>query len=1157
VAAEAFTPKHLAEKILTSKRSLEGERKQVTILFADLKGSTELLADRDPEEARQILDPVLHHMMDAVHHFEGTVNQVMGDGIMALFGAPLAHEDHAVRAAYAALRMQESVRRYAETVQRSAGVPIHIRVGLNTGQVVVRSIGSDLKMDYTAVGQTTHLAARMEQMAMPGSTVLTANTMELARLFVEARPLGRVQVRGFAEPVEAFELVGAGRVRTRLEAASERGLSPFVARETEMALLREAATQAAKGDGQVRAVAGDAGVGKSRLFWEHAHALQTEGWRILDSRSLSYGRATPYLSVIELLRRTFQIEDSDDHRKIQERVTGKLLSVDEPLLADLPVFLTLLDVPVADPAWQALDGARRRHRTLGAVVRLLVRLSALQPLLVVIEDLQWIDAESQGVLDALVDEVADHPIVLLVGYRPEYEHTWRGRPHYRELHLGALSADGADALLDALVGAGDGLALLKRLLIERTQRNPFFLEESVRALTESGVLAGDRGAYRLTRALTTVQVPATVQAVLAARIDRLAPEDKDLLQCAAVVGKEVAFPLLQFVTELPEPELRQRLTHLEAADFLYQVSLFPELEYGFRHALTHDVAHAGLLQERRRGLHARVVEAIEHLYAERPGEHVEAAAHHAFRGEVWAKAVTYLQRAAAKAMARAANTDAVSCLEDALRALAHLPESTETIAQAIDLRLALRPALLQLGRLEGILDVSRAAELLAIRLGDEPRLARVYTYLINYHYLKGEPEQAIDYGERCLSMTGESNRAVHQIARRYMGHCYHAQGRYRRAEFILRENLETLDEARGPGVPEDVISYVASAAWTAFTLAELGEFELADVYADKGRRVAEASRHAYSDAIARTFTGFVWLRHGYLERALMPLDESLTACRDKQLTVWLPIPASLLGITLVHLGRVREGLALLEEAVTLAGELGVKAYLALWMVHLAEGFLAAGELERASAVAQEALDTAVAHHERGHEAHAMRLLGDIALATDPPILDKAAASYRVALGVAEELGMRPLLGHCYLGLGRVAERAGHPTRAEEYLRTATALFRAMDLGVWREHAESALASVLEGPRTSRVDAVARILFVVAREEVSLYNQLVHEFEGKENIRIIVDRRVGDRRTRDTNPREDRRGDDRRVRPHTDSQLRALGWSIVRFEGTDPVTASWP
>jgi len=351
---QTYTPRHLAEKILTSKSALEGERKQVTVLFADLKGSMELLADRDPEEARKFLDPVLEHMMEAVHRYEGTVNQVMGDGIMALFGAPLAHEDHAVRACYAALRMQESVKRYAEGVRRTEGIPIQIRVGLNSGEVVVRSIGSDLHMDYTAVGQTTHLAARMEQLATPGSILLSAEALRLAEGYVQAKTLGPVPVKGLPEPVEVYEATGGGSVRTRLQAAAMRGFTRFVGRDAEIDQLRRALQQAYDGRGQIAAVVGEPGVGKSRLFWEFTHSHRTEGWLILESGSSSYGKATAYLPITDLLKGYFRIQDRDDHREIREKVTGKLLTLDRALESILPALLTLLDVTVEDPQWQAI-----------------------------------------------------------------------------------------------------------------------------------------------------------------------------------------------------------------------------------------------------------------------------------------------------------------------------------------------------------------------------------------------------------------------------------------------------------------------------------------------------------------------------------------------------------------------------------------------------------------------------------------------------------------------------------------------------------------------------------------------------------------------------------------------------------------------------------
>src|SRR5215475_6581800 len=570
----AYTPQYLAEKVLHSRSAMEGERKQVTVLFADLKGSMELLADRDPEEARHILDPVLERLMAAVHRYEGTVNQVMGDGIMALFGAPLAHEDHAVRACYAALAMQEAIRHYSAEVRRAHGVEVQIRVGLHSGEVVVRAIGNDLHMDYSAIGQTTHLAARMEQLATPGSIRLTAETLRLAEGLVQVTALGPVPVKGLAEPVEVFELVGASGLRRRLQVATARGLTRFVGRQAELAVLHQALAQAEAGHGQVVAMVGEAGVGKSRLVYECLHSHRTQGWLVLESASVSYGKATPYFPVIDLLKRYCSIDDGDEARTMRAKVTGQILTLDETLQDTLPPLLALLDALPDDSPFGHLDPSQRRQRTLEALRHVLLRESQVQPLLLVCEDLHWIDSETQVLLDRLIESLPTAQLLLLVNYRPEYQHGWGSKMYYTEVRLDPLPPASAEAFLQALLGDDPSLAPLKQLLIARTQGNPFFLEESVRTLVETAVLGGERGAYRLAQPLESLQVPATVQAVLAARIDRLPSEEKRLLQTAAVIGTDVPWPLLQAIAELPEDALHRGVTHLQAAEFLYETRLF-------------------------------------------------------------------------------------------------------------------------------------------------------------------------------------------------------------------------------------------------------------------------------------------------------------------------------------------------------------------------------------------------------------------------------------------------------------------------------------------------------------------------------------------------------------------------------------------------------
>ena len=401
-------------------------------------------------------------------------------------------------------------------------------------------------------------------------------------------------LRDLNEPVEVYEVTGVGAARTRLQAAAARGLTRFVGRDAETEQLRKALEQAETGHGQVVGVVGEPGIGKSRLFYEFTHSHRTQGWLIVESGSVSYGKATPYLPLLDLLKAYFKIHDRDNQREIREKVTGKLLTLDQSLGPTLPAFLALLDLRVEDQQWQALDPPQKRQRTLDACKRLLIRESHAQPLLIVFEDLHWLDSETQAVLDSLVESLPTARLLLLVNYRPEYQHSWASKTFYSQLRLDPLPTESAEELLQSLLGNDPSLQSLKHLLIARTEGNPFFLEESVRTLVETKVLEGERDGYRLAIPVESIQVPATVQAVLAARIDRLSPEEKRLLQSASVIGEDIPFTLLSAIAELPEEELRRGLVHLQAAEFLYEAKLFPDLEYTFKHGLTCQVAYGSL-----------------------------------------------------------------------------------------------------------------------------------------------------------------------------------------------------------------------------------------------------------------------------------------------------------------------------------------------------------------------------------------------------------------------------------------------------------------------------------------------------------------------------------------------------------------------------------
>ncbi len=1053
---ESYTPKHLAERILTSKAAIEGERKQVTVLFADLKGSMELVTHRDPEEARKIIDPVLELIIQAVHRYEGTVNQVMGDGIMALFGAPLAHEDHAVRACYAALAMQSTIRRYNEDVRRSHGIEIQIRVGLNSGEVVVRAIGSDLHMDYTAVGQATHLAARMEQLATPGTIRLTGETLRLVEGFVEVIPLGPVPVKGLEDPVEVFELTGARSTRRRFEAAAARGLSRFVGRQTEIDTLQQALERARAGHGQVVAPVGEPGIGKSRLFWEFTHSHRTQGWLVLESGSVSYGKTTAYLPIIDLLKAYFRVQDRDDHREIREKIIGKLLALDRTLEATLPAFLALLDVPLEDPEWERLDPPRRRQRTLEAIKRLLLRESQVQPLLLVVEDLHWIDSETQAALDSLVEHLPTARILLLVNYRPEYQHGWGSKSYYTQLPIAPLPPDSARELLRALLGDDPGLHPLKQLLIDRTEGNPFFLEESVRTLVETRVLVGERGAYRVAVALPAIQVPRTVQAVLAARIDRLPAEEKRLLQSAAVVGKDVPFALLQAIGEEPVADLQRGLSHLQAAEFLYETSLFPESEYTFKHALTHEVAYGGLLQEQRRILHARIMEAIERLYRERLPEHVERLAHHAFRGEMWEKALIYFRQAGAKAFARSANQEAVTCFEHALEVLKRLPESRDALEQAIDIRFELRSALLPLGEARRILDYLREAETLAEGLQDQRRLAWVSTYMTIYFLLMADSERAIGAGQRAVTIAREvGDFALRVVGGAYLGQAYRERGDYQRAIELLRETVDLLkDDLIHERLRQAALPSVYSRTILAISRAECGEFSEATAVAEEAIGIGESLGQPFSLILASLGLGYVYVQQGQFDKVIPLLGRVLELIRLWGIPVWFPWTAALQGYAVAFSGHLADAVHLLEQALDRAVALNFMFGHSLWVAWVAEVHLLAGRIAEASRLAEQALTLCRDRKERGYEAWALRLLGEIASQKNPPDTPTATEHYRQAMGLADELGMPPLMARCHLGLGKLYSRTGNPGQAQEHLTTSKAMFREMHMQFWLAKTEA-------------------------------------------------------------------------------------------------------
>ena len=1054
-----YTPRHLADKILTSRAALAGERKHITVLFADIKGSMELIAYRDPEDARRLLHAVLERMIEAVHRYEGTVNQVMGDGILALFGAPLAHEDHAVRACYAALRMQETVSRYADDVQRLHGVPVTIRVGLNSGEIVVSAIGSDLHMEYSVVGGTVHLAARMEQMAKPNSVLATAHTLKLAEGYVSTRPLGAVEVKGLSDPVQVYELTGAGSARTRLQAAAGRGLTRFIDRDIERAQLQRIQQLAGSAQAQVVAIIGEAGVGKSRLVHEFVRSTQTTGWLVLEPHSAPFGRATSYLPIIELLRHHFKINPNDSVRVIREKVAAKILTLDPALQDAIPPLLDLLDALEGEHSFRAMDPLQRRKQTCQAVIRLLLSETRIQPVIAIFEDLHWIDSLTVGLLGELVVAARANRLILVVSYRPDYKDEWKARPNYSRLRLEPLAGDNLLELLEAVGCVGPSLQNLKSFLIERANGNPFFVEEIVQTLVDTRVLEGSRGSYRLARPFSTIEVPPTVQAVIAARIDVLPQVGKRLLQEAAVIGHDIPFGLLHAICGLTENELRSHLDDLEAAEFLYTTQLFPDLQYSFKHSLTHEVAYREVLHEHRRDIHARVVEVIETLYADHLGEHVERLAYHAVQGGLPEKSVHYLHQAGVKAAARSALAEARACFEQALDILKQLPETAATLEQAFEIRLELRTVLRQLGEVREMLNQLREAEALAERLKDDLRRGRVCSFMTAVLSNLDQLDEAVVTGTRCVEIaqrTGDLRLSI--IAGSNLAEPYYLRGDYEQAVEIATGNLaalprEWVQEYFGMAVPASVLTW----GWLIMSLAHLGRFREAAEYEAEAIRIATATKHAHTIGWAHLTASKLRLLQGDFAKAHFLLEHWINMPGTLDVSVLLPWAVASSAWTLAHIGEAGEALNRVREAEEHLEQQESKGIFAHrgWSYHaVGRACLLLGHLDEAKRFVERSLDSS--RHQPGLAAYAQCLAGDLASHPDQFDSERGAASYREALALAERHRMRPVAAHSHLGLGRIFHRSGRHEHAREHLATATTMFREMDVDHWVDQAEMEL-----------------------------------------------------------------------------------------------------
>jgi class 3 adenylate cyclase/tetratricopeptide (TPR) repeat protein len=1049
ISPGAYTPRHLAEKILTSRSALEGERKQVTVLFADIADSSGLAQQLDPEAMHQLMNEVLQLMADAVHRYEGTVNQYLGDGMMALFGAPLALEDHAFRAVQAALAIQETIGGYSTQLQRARGVGVRLRLGLNTGLVVVGRIGDDLRMDYTAVGNTTHLTARVQAMAESGTILLTEATHRLVAGYIRSEALGPVEVKGQREPVVVYKVTGRRRWRSRLEISAERGLADLVGRQRELALLHDYLAHVEAGRGHVVGIVGEAGAGKSRLLYEFQTFLTPGRVTWLTGHCLAHMQATPYLPILEILRTNFQIEEGDNPLQIREKLRQGVHRLDPSLAGILPFLEALFALPVSDDALRHLTPQDKRRETFNAIRVLAMAGSQLRPHVLVIEDLHWIDQTSEECLAVLADSLAGMPVLLLTTHRPGYAVRWADKPYYTQIALDLLTDAETEAMVATLLGSHDLPPDLMRLIEEKAGGNPLFIEEVIQNLLERGLLVRRNGGLYWTGE-APVEFPASIQDIVRARIDRLEEPIKRMAQTAAVIGREFAFRLLTRISEMAT-DVQHSLDTLKQVELIHEKRFFPELEYVFKHAVIQDVAYQSLLVQRRRELHGVLAQAIEELYFDRVEEQTAILAYHYARSAHQGKAVTYALLAGDQAARLYANTEATTYYKEALTVARALVVSPEALRWQIDASLKLAEVGVSRQDIERDRMNLERARALAEELNDEFRLARVLYWLGRIHYVLGDPSTATEYARRSLEIADRlGNDVLAAPPVNLMGRLY-----WQRSDLVPASQMmeRSVEQMRRLG---NTTEEATAAGFVGALFGHMGEFKRALAYADHGLRLAQEMRNPFAEAAAYHYRAQIHIQHGTLAQAITDCEKARRFAERVGDLFRVYLVKFWEGQAHTMAGEPGRGRVLLEEGFALAERIGTRFYLFFGKANLAACLLALGEFEAVPPLCHEAIRLAAEGSDKFANALAHRTLAEALLCLDPVDLQQAECAMLEAVRIQQEIGTKPELARSYMSYAGLLKARGEEEQAKEHLAKAIGLFQDMGMAWDLARAEQVL-----------------------------------------------------------------------------------------------------
>ncbi len=1058
---KSYTPKHLADKILDTRRSLEGERKLVTVMFADVANFTSLSEKLDPEEVHGIMDGCCRILVDEIHRFEGTVGEFRGDGVMALFGAPIAHEDHAQRACHSALAIQQALVPYSEEVKRKYGMDFRMRIGLNSGPVVVGSIGDDLRMDYTAMGDTTNLASRMETNAQPGSVLVSGNIYRQTKEFFEFHPMGEIQVKGKEEPVEAYQLIRPSQVQTRIAASTVKGLTKFMGRCREMESLQEALEKVRSGEGQVVGMVGEAGVGKSRLLLEFRHLLPKNDYWYFEGRCLHYGGAMPYLPILDVLRSFLEIKEGEQEHIVRGKLKERILGLDENLRGIIPPIQELLSLKVDDEAYTRLEPKQKREKTFEAIRDLLIRGSQDRPLILTVEDLHWIDKTSEEFLSYMIGWLPRTRILLLLLYRPEYTHQWGNKSYYHRIGVEELSTSTSAELVGAIL-TGDMVPELRDLILKRAAGNPLFMEELTYNLLDNGFIQKKDNRFILAQDISHLQVPDTIQGIIAARMGRLEESLKRIMQVASVIGREFAFRILETILEMKE-NLKSGLVNLQGLEFIYEKSLFPELEYIFRHALVQEVAYNSLLINRRKEIHEKIGQAIENLHAQRLEEFYEMLAYHYSRSGNLPKAYEYLKQAGGKAARKDAPFEAIRFYKEAMEVLLKFPPTDENKREQIELVLSMEEPETQTGYSEDFLPWLKKAEVLAEELGEIRKSLRIRISLGIYYILKGNnPDLGVKYLESCAEhpeLIQDTELMVtigfHLCASGTILGDYKRINRVAPTIIGLIESRQSQAEFYGRHVYP--YSYIL-AVW-GWATGVSGNFDEGQKLLEKSVSFAEKINHRATIGFARLFYGLLFAVKGDGARAIGILRKAIMELEESQSFLIIGIVWCFLGFAHWSIGEYQTAVDLTEKGLKMHTDLGLPFMRSQCHYCCGLAHFGLGNLEYAKIQAEKALEWSIANNEKGFQSWSSVLLGKVLAKAEPGQIEAAEGHMRQGINLSEELGDQVFSSLGYLWLGEVYADSGRKEDALENIKKAENMFREMGMDYWLVKAQEALAKL--------------------------------------------------------------------------------------------------